>query len=401
MPDPKILQIAGTQIARGEQRDVRLALCESYLGDAMSIPLRVIRAAHPGPTVFVCAAVHGDEINGTGIVHDLIFNAPLDLLKGTLILAPVINIAGFEAHERYLPDRRDLNRLFPGSATGSMGSRIADLIIREIVDKCDYGIDLHSAAFQRTNFPNVRADLSVPGARRLAESFGCALIVDGKGPEGSLRREACKRGVPSIILEAGEPWKIEPAVLAIGVRGVRNVLGTLEMLDYPSHNPPYQTRIRETVWVRASFSGILKFHVSPGELVEAGQPVATNYTIFGARQAVLRAPVAGIILSVATMPAVKPGEPVCHVAVPDRSLESLREALRIAEPGLHQQAEDHMRRSIDIVRAPDAPILLHPDVAMDEHLTSLPPDVGQLEMSMGDGTDSLEAEEYRATRDEG
>jgi hypothetical protein len=237
-----------------------------------------------------------------------------------------------------------------------MGARIADLVMREIVDKCDYGIDLHSAAFQRTNFPNVRADLSVPGARRLAEAFGCALIVDGKGPEGSLRREACKRGVPTVILEAGEPWKIEPAVLAIGVRGVRNVLGTLGMIDHPAHTPPYQTTIRETLWVRASFSGILKFHVSPGELVEAGQPVATNFTIFGASQAVLHAPVAGIVLSVATMPAVKPGEPVCHIAVPTRKLSALREALRTAEPGLHQQAEDHMRRSIDIVSPSAEPV---------------------------------------------
>lgn len=349
MPDPKILQIGDERIGRNETRDVRLKVSETYTGDPMSIPLRVMRAEKQGPAVFVMAGIHGDEINGTGIVHDLMFAERIDLRRGTLILAPVINIFGFESHERYLPDRRDLNRLFPGSASGSLGSRMADTIMREIVERCDFGIDLHSAAFQRTNFPNVRADLTIPGARKLASSFGCSLIVDGKGPEGSLRREACRKGVPTIILEAGEPWKIEPAVLQIGVRGIKSVLSTLGMIDFPRHVPAYQTRIRETTWVRASLGGILKFHVSAGEIVEQGQPVATNYTIMGAEQNVLYSPAGGIVLSIATMPAVKPGEPVCHIAVPTRKLSSLRSALRKSRPGLHAQIEDHLRRNIDIV----------------------------------------------------
>ncbi len=349
MPDPKTLTIGGERIQRGECRDVRLKVSETYTGDPMTIPLRVLRAEEPGPAVFVSATIHGDELNGTGIVHDLMFGEPLKLLRGTLILAPVINVFGFEAHERYLPDRRDLNRLFPGSSKGSLGSRMADIIMREIVSHCDYGIDLHSAAFQRSNFPNVRADLSVPGAKALAKSFGCALIVDGKGPEGSLRREACRKGVPTIILEAGEPWKIEPSVLRIGVRGIKSVLSSLQMLDFPPHKPAYQTRIRETVWVRASVGGILKFHVSAGEIVDAGQPLATNYSILGSQQNVLKSPVAGIVMAVATMPAVKPGEPVCFIAVPTRKISTIRNLLRKSRPGLHARAEEDMRRKVDIV----------------------------------------------------
>lgn len=341
------LPIGPASILPGESQDLRLKISETYTGDEIFLPVRVLRSAEPGPTVFVTAAVHGDEINGTGVVHDLMFQEALKLQAGSLVLIPVINVFGFENHDRYLPDRRDLNRSFPGSETGSLASRIAHTLMQEIVLKCDYGIDLHSAAYQRTNYPNVRGDLRDKGVRKLARAFGCALVVDGRGPAGSLRREACRAGVPTIILEAGEPSKIEPSVLEIGVRGVKNVLRTLGMLGGRFEAPPYTAKIQKTLWLRAEVGGILRFHLSPGDLVDEGQAVATNYTIMGERQNTLYSPSDGIVLSLTTMPAVKPGEPVCHIALPSKKLATIRRQMaKVSTRGLYGRVGRDLASSV-------------------------------------------------------
>ncbi len=344
--------IGGVPVRSGRSEDIRLNISETYTGDKIRIPLRVMRAKKPGPSVFVTAAIHGDEINGTGIIHDFLFGEPIELEAGMLVLAPVVNVFGFEAHARYLPDRRDLNRSFPGTAKGSLASRIAHTLMEEIVAKCDYGIDLHTAAFQRTNYPNVRGDLSNPGARELAAAFGCTLIVDGKGPVGSFRREATRSGCPTIILEAGEPWKIEPSVLQIGVQGIRNVLVSLGMLKGERVAPPFQASIRKTYWLRATVGGILKFHVSPGDFVEADQPLVTNYSILGVEQNSISSPTAGIVLGMTTMPAVKPGEPICHVArLTEIQMKRYRSRLGKAQQDPHFTAQAHLATNMDVVEA--------------------------------------------------
>lgn len=339
--------IGGDSVEAGEQRDIRFKISETYTGDEISLPIRVIRSEEPGPTLFVTAAVHGDEINGTGIIHDLMFGEPLGLLAGTLILVPVVNIFGFESQERYLPDRRDLNRSFPGFENGSLASRQARLLMDEIILKSDYGIDLHSAAYQRVNYPNVRGDLRNKGVRKLARLFGCPLTVDGKGPDGSLRREACKAGVPTIILEAGQPSKIEPSVLQIGVRGVKNVLRGLGMLSGVLEKPPYTAKITKTTWLRAEVGGIIRFHIAPGDLVVKDQAVATNYSIMGEVQNELIAPEDGIVLGLTTMPAVKPGEPICHLALPTKKLATIRTALnKMSAGGLHKRIGRELATSV-------------------------------------------------------
>lgn len=314
------LQIAGVEIAPGETRDVRLKISETYTGDPIAMPIRVIRGTKKGPHLFVSAALHGDELTGTGIIHELLHANALAVTAGTLLLLPVVNVFGFENHDRYLPDRRDLNRVFPGSPTGSLASRIAHAFMTEVVAQCDYGIDLHSAAQTRTNYPNVRGDLSLPAVRRIASVFGCELVVDGKGPEACMRREACRVGCATIILEAGEPMKAEPEMLATGVRGIKNVLINLKMLEGELEEPAWQSTVRKTTWVRAEVGGFLRFHVSPGDHIEEGHPVASNFSILGDLQRVLRSPCDGIVLGMATSPAVKPGEPVCHIAIPERKV---------------------------------------------------------------------------------
>lgn len=308
----------------GQSREVRLKVSERYTGDPITLPVHVVRGKKAGPTVFISAAIHGDELNGMGVIHDLIFSELIAITRGTLILLPVVNVFGFEVQSRYMPDRRDLNRSFPGSMTGNLTSRVARVFFDEIISRSDFGIDLHTAAGGRTNFPNVRGDLTDRGVRRLARAFGCELMVNGKGPEGSLRREAVKAGCPTVILEAGEPLKIEPGVLQVGLRGVKNVLRELEMLPGEVERPSYQVRVDKSVWVRAEVGGILRFHVSPGDFVEEGQWIATNAGVFGETQNELRAPADGIVLGMTTLPVVKPGEPVCHLALPTRSLASIR-----------------------------------------------------------------------------
>ena len=324
MAKRSVLRVGGVTVRPGETKDIRLKVSESYTGDDVSLPIRVIRARREGPTVFVSAAIHGDETNGTGIVHDLMFGETLAIGAGAVILVPVLNIFGFESQERYMPDGRDLNRNFPGSTTGSLTSRIAGTFFRQVVRRCNYGLDLHTAASQRTNYPNVRGDLSDERVHELARAFGCELMVSKEGPEGSLRREATKAGCPTIVLEAGEPLKIQPGVLEVGIQGVVNVLRWLEMLEGEPLEPDYQVRIDGSTWVRAEVGGLLRFHVAPGQAVKVHQPIATNYSVHGDEQNVLAAPVNGVVLGMTTLPTVKPGEPVCHLAKVGRFLRRIR-----------------------------------------------------------------------------
>ncbi|MFG0247754.1 MAG: succinylglutamate desuccinylase/aspartoacylase family protein [Phycisphaeraceae bacterium JB051] len=341
------LTIAGHTIAKNEQVDLMLDVSQQYTGSPIQLPIRVIRSAKAGPTVLITAAVHGDEFTGVGIIHELMHSDVLKILKGTLILVPVVNVFGFENQERYMPDRRDLNRCFPGSETGSLSARFANIIFNQLIMQADYCIDLHSAAQPRTNYPNVRGDFRDPEVRRLCRAFGCELMLDSKGPDGSLRREATKSGCPTMILEAGEPCKLEPSIHEVGLRGVKNVLTMLDMLEGEVVKPPYQSLIKQGIWVRASIGGILRFHVSPGEIVEEGQPIATNANVFGQEQSVLVSPVEGIILGMTTLPAIKPGEPVCHVAIPTKSMTQIRKILKASSrTGLYHRVRKDMASSI-------------------------------------------------------
>lgn len=310
----KPLYIAGERVKLGESKQIKLAFSESYLGTPVAVPVYVLRAKRSGPRVFLTATIHGDELNGLGILRQLLYDTPPALSRGTLIVVPVVNVYGMENHERYMPDRRDLNRSFPGISSGSISSRLAYVLFKEVISKCDYGIDFHTAALRRTNFPNVRADMTDQKTRRLAEAFGCELIVHGKGSPGTLRRTATNAGIPTIILEAGETWKIEPGAVEIGIRGIENVLRWLKMMRGAPIQPPFQVLARQTNWVRAEAGGILAFHSKPGDLVRKGQVLAVNSNVFWQEQRTMISPTDGIILGMATMPAVKPGEPVYHIA---------------------------------------------------------------------------------------
>jgi hypothetical protein len=315
----------------------------------------VWRGKEEGPVLGITGAVHGDEINGTGAIRRLIQDPPFKLKRGALILVPVVNVMGFERHSRYTPDRRDLNRTFPGSSKGSLTGRLAHLIQEEVIGRCDYLLDLHTAAVRRTNFPNVRADMEDPGCVKLAESFGAEIIVDSEGPDGSLRREACKAGCPTVILEAGEVWKVEPSVQELTLRGITQVMSKLGMIDVKKSEEaeptPHQIIVSRSSWVRAGVGGFLQFHVAPGETVKKDQPLSTNTGLLGRTLETILSPFEGIILGMTTMPAVSPGDPIVHVARLQsrkefRSLEKSVDGME--DSNLENQLRDHLATNITV-----------------------------------------------------
>jgi len=348
--DPAIWD--GVEIPPGEQRDVQVPVGESYSGRDVSFPIHVKRGPKPGPTVFVSAAVHGDELNGTGAIRSMIDDEEVQLLCGQLILIPVINVLGFEAHSRYLPDRRDLNRCFPGSANGSQASRLARVVFDEIVGRSDFGIDLHTAAIRRTNFPNVRGDLSNPQVQRLAQAFGCEIVVNDQGPEGAFRRAATEAGCATIILEAGEVWKMEPMIVEYARRGVMNVLRHLGMIPGQAKQPPFRYVVERTQWIRANHAGFLQFHVAPGSMVKKDEPLATSTSLLGRDPVTIYSPADAIVLGLTTLPVTAPGEPVCYLAHLPTGAKQLEAAIvRLSDSSLHVQVQSHLTTNITLVDA--------------------------------------------------
>lgn len=344
----KPVTIGGETVSLGETRQINLPFSETYLGETVSIPVYVMRAKKNGPRVLLTATIHGDELNGLGVLRQLLYDQPPTLLNGTLIIIPVVNVYGMENHTRYLPDRRDLNRSFPGSANGSISGRLAHVIFSEVVSQADYGIDFHTGALRRTNFPNVRADLDLPGTRFLAEAFGSELTMHSKGAVGTFRREATRSGVPTIILEAGEVWKIEPGAVETGVRGTLNVLRALGMMVGEPKAPAFRVVARRSTWVRAEVGGILAFHATVGALVRKGDVLAVNSTVFGEGQRTLVAPCDGVIVGMSTMPAVKPGEPVYHIAKLTRHKlnEAKRSVRNISSKQIFARMQDDLSTNV-------------------------------------------------------
>lgn len=343
-------QIGGESIGPDQVRNVSIEVGQTYTGQPINIRMQVWRASRPGPVVLISGAIHGDEINGSGIVREVIRSGQFKLIQGTLVLVPIVNVLGFEQHNRYMPDRRDLNRFFPGKLDGSLTSRFARTFFDEVVRKCDFVIDIHSAAWTRTNFPNVRADLNHPMIAKFAASLGCEIIVNDKGPKGSLRQEAVKAGVPTVLLEAGEVNKVEPGVVEFGVQAVTGALNGLGMIDKPGRTPIYQAIVKRSTWVRAELGGLLDYHVAPGDIILRGQPIATSMTLLGEEQHVLAAPFGGVVIGMTTLPAVMPGDPVIHLGQIAGGFRRVKKAMEEAsQRTLHERLRSDLQTNVVIV----------------------------------------------------
>lgn len=282
----------------------------------MNMPVRVVHGRRPGPRLFVNAAIHGDEINGVEIIRRLLGLGALKHIRGVLVAVPVVNVFGFVSLSRNLPDRRDLNRSFPGSARGSLAGRLANLFLGEIVSRCSHGIDLHTGAIHRDNYPQIRANLDHAETARMAHAFGVPLVINSGFREGSLRQAAQRLDVPVIVYEASEALRFDEFAIRAGVRGVVGVMRALGMLAEQSRRrrrPVEPMLVRSTTWVRASQSGILRRAVALGKLVRKAERLGAIADPFGGNEVEVLSPAQGIVIGGTNLPLVHEGDALFHI----------------------------------------------------------------------------------------
>jgi predicted deacylase len=306
--------IGGTEVKAGRRAHVELPVSRLITGAQMSMPVTVFHGSSDGPTMWISAAIHGDELNGVEIVNQVLGDLDAKTISGTLLAVPVVNVHGFITGDRYLPDGRDLNRSFPGSAKGSLAARLANLFMTEIVNHCEVGIDLHTATDNRTNLPQIRADLDDPETKRLAEVFGAPLMMHSKDRSGSLRQSGTKAGSKVLLFEGGEALRFNNDVIAVGVAGVRSVLRHLGMADWDGPNAGPVLESRSSRWVRASRSGVVRLEVEIGDEVAHHQELGTIIDAFGKRLSTIRASRAGIVVGRTMYPLGNQGDALVHIA---------------------------------------------------------------------------------------
>jgi uncharacterized protein len=316
MPRPSF-EIGPVRVRPGRHQAVSLPITRLVTGADVDLPVRVVHGRQDGPTVWVDAAVHGDEAVGVEVVRQVMAGLDAKTLSGTLIAVPIVNVLGFMNGSRYLPDRRDLNRSFPGSPRGSLASRIAHLFMTEVVAKCEVGIDLHTGSDRRTNLPQVRADLDDARTRELAQAFAAPVMLHAPLRDGSLRSAARERGAKVLLYEAGEAWRMDEWAIDAGVLGVRRVLAALGMTGpVEEEAPAASVACSRSGWVRARGSGMLHLEVDLGQRVEKGERLGGLFDSFGKRVRLVHADRSGLVIGRAEAPVVNSGDAVVHIAEP-------------------------------------------------------------------------------------
>lgn len=307
--------ICGTEVAPGETKRLELHMPPLYTATDMAIPVHVQRGKRPGPTMFVSAAIHGDELNGIEIIARLLKSKSIAKLRGTLIAVPMVNVYGVLNQSRYLPDRRDLNRSFPGSKKGSLAGRLANLFLQEIVSKADYGIDLHTGAIHRSNLPQIRANLSDAETKEMARSFGLPVILDADIRDGSLRQVASDVGVKMVLYEAGQALRYDEISIRAGVKGIVNVMRHIGMLNKVRKKSEIKQFIaKQSGWVRANESGFVTHVANLGDHVAKGDVIAIIADPYGTLLGEVLSPSEGIVVGKQNIPLVQEGEAIYHIA---------------------------------------------------------------------------------------
>lgn len=312
----KGIKIGDTLVKPGMRVKLELPAARLYTDTEISIPVEVINARAPGPVMFISAAIHGDELNGIEIIRRLLRMKTFRLTKGTLVAVPIVNVYGMLNQTRYMPDRRDLNRSFPGSQTGSLTGRLAHLFLNQIAKQCDYGIDLHTGAIHRSNFPQIRADLSDPETEKLARVFGVPLLINSVLRDGSLREAASQSGTKVLLYEAGEALRFDELSIQSGVKGILNVMSELGMIKKRRQRSkavePFIAN--NSSWVRASSSGMVRDIKRLGDHVVKGEALAELCSPTGTFVNTLTAPRSGVIIGKQNIPLVQEGDAMFHVA---------------------------------------------------------------------------------------
>lgn len=312
-----VIEIGEVIVKPGERRSIKLELPSLYSHSPVSMPVHVINGKKPGPVLFISAAIHGDEINGVEIIRRLLKEKQINRLKGALIAVPIVNVYGFVNQSRYLPDRRDLNRSFPGSEKGTMASRLADTFMQAIVSISTHGIDLHTGAINRENLPQIRAKVhDAPITEQMARAFGAPVILNAELRDGSLREAVNEFGVPVLLYEAGEALRFDEVSIRAGVKGITGVMRHLGMLPKGKTKKKLLEPLiaRKSQWVRASQSGILRTIVGLGAQVKKGELIGSIADPFGEQEEQVLAAVSGIVIGKTNLPLVHEGEALFNIA---------------------------------------------------------------------------------------
>jgi hypothetical protein len=308
----------GGRVDPGETQNIRYGVSETYLGDPIKIPVTIVNGEHAGPTVFLSAAAHGDELNGIEVVREVAHEWDHSDLHGTLVCLPVLNVPGFIAQQRYLPIYdRDLNRSFPGDETSTSAKRIAARIFRNFIEPCDVGLDFHTSTRGRTNMLHVRADMEDPDVARVANAFASNVIIAGEGPEGTLRQEASDAGTSTITIEMGEAHRFQRELIDEALEGVLSVFAEFGVRPAESVQwPGWRTVIGgwdEKTWLRADVGGLVEMHHDVGSLVYEDDRICTITNPFKTDSEVVEAPFTGLLVGTLENPLVYPGNPMCHL----------------------------------------------------------------------------------------
>lgn len=312
-----VFEINGIVVNPGTRTTVDLPFGRMYTHSPMSIPVQIINGKKSGPRLFLSAAIHGDEINGIEIIRRLLKLPALKKLRGTLIAVPMVNIHGIINHSRYLPDRRDLNRSFPGSEKGPLALRLAHLFMKEIVEKSTHGIDIHTGAIHRSNLPQIRANLDDKETEELAIAFDAPVVISSNLRDGSLREAASAFGIPMLLYEAGEALRFDEVSIRAGVQGIINVMRSLEMLpaskrQKKKHIEPVVAR--SSSWVRAPDSGILRAMIPLGARVKKNTLLGVVADPFGEKEVNVTSQFNGIVIGRTNLPLVNEGDALYHIA---------------------------------------------------------------------------------------
>jgi len=329
MSRQELYEFGGVTIKPGERATVELPMARLYTSNEMTLPVHVIHGRRKGPVLFVSAAVHGDEINGVEIIRRLLASRSIKDMRGTLLAIPVANPFGFIQRARYLPDRRDLNRSFPGSLKGSLAGRIAHLFMTEIASRCDFGIDLHTGSNFRSNLPQIRACLDDPKTIELASAFGAPIVVPSELREGSLREAVAALGKPVLVFEGGEALYFNESVIKTGLQGVIRLMRHTGMLPASKKVKHRESIVTDrTSWVRAGMSGIFSRKVQLGDFVKRRSLLGTLSDPLGDEHEDVHAPYTGVVIGQLNIPLAHEGDALIHMAKvpdPDEAEEALDE----------------------------------------------------------------------------
>lgn len=318
--DANAFELLGERVRSGTRKQLTWNASESLSGGSVPTPVLVVHGAEKGDVMCITAGVHGDELNGIETVRRIMHSTKPEKLKGTLVGVPIVNLQGFQRQTRYLPDRRDLNRFFPGHPKGSSASRIAHTFFEQVIRHCDSLVDLHTGSFHRTNLPQLRADLNNESVVELSQSFGSTVVLHSEGGVGTLRRAAVEAGIPAVTLEAGEPLRLQSDEVAHSVKGINTLLATRGMYKRRNIWGDSEAVYYTSQWVRADTGGILFSKIDLGKRVTTGELLGTVTDPVSNEREEIRATYSGRVIGMALNQFVMPGFATFHIGIETESM---------------------------------------------------------------------------------